>query len=97
MTLAHSASVAEILREHVTPDVEGIDRMYLNAVVPLLQSEGGIAWFFREYRGKGYSLRSSDRYALWLAPRRERRPRPVARKSASVSIWGVRTACVTSR
>src|SRR5713101_3298496 len=46
---------------------------------------------------KGYSLPSSDRYPSWLAPRRERRPRPVARKSASVSTWGVRTACETSR
>ena len=50
-----------------------------------------------EISRKGYSLHSSDRYPLWLATRRERRPRPVARKSASVSIWGVRTACVTSR
>ena len=39
MTVAES--VAEILRHHVTLEVEGIDRMYLNAVVPLLQSEGG--------------------------------------------------------
>ena len=55
MTIAQS--VAEILRDHVTLEVEGIDRMYLNAVVPLLQSEGGIAWFFREYRG--YTFASS--------------------------------------
>jgi hypothetical protein len=33
-------SVAEVLRDHVTLEVEGIDRMYLNAVVPILQSEG---------------------------------------------------------
>ncbi len=48
-------SVAEILREHVTLEVEGIDRMYLNAVVPLLQSERGIAWFFREHRGHAFA------------------------------------------
>ena len=35
-------SVAEILQKHVTLELEGIDRMYLNAVVPILQSEGGI-------------------------------------------------------
>ncbi len=46
---------------------------------------------------KGYSLPSSDRYRLWLALRRESRPRPVPRKSASVPTWGVRTACATSR
>lgn len=44
-------SVAEILREHVTLEVEGIDRMYLNVVVPMLQSERGIAWYFRECQG----------------------------------------------
>ncbi len=46
---------------------------------------------------KGYSLPSSDRYLWWLALPRDRRPRPVAQKSASVSTWGVRTACETSR
>ena len=49
MTLARS--VADILREHVSLEVEGIDRMYLNAVVPILQTERGIAWFFRQVRG----------------------------------------------
>jgi len=44
-------SVAEILRDHITLEVEGIDRMYLNAVVPILQNEHGIRWFFRECRG----------------------------------------------
>jgi len=53
MTLPRT--VAEILRDHVTLEVEGIDRMYLNAVVPVLQSEGGIAWFFRECRGYAFA------------------------------------------
>lgn len=47
-------SVAAILRDHVTLELEGIDRMYLNAVVPILQREGGIAWFFRECRGQAF-------------------------------------------
>jgi hypothetical protein len=55
MTVARSVSVAEILSDHVTLEVEGIDRMYLNAVVPLLQCERGIAWFFREYRGHAFA------------------------------------------
>ena len=58
MTVAQS--VAEILRDHVTLEVEGIDRMYLNAVVPMLQSERGIAWFFREYRGLCLRLVGAD-------------------------------------
>ena len=53
MTLPRS--VAEILSDHVTLEVEGIDRMYLNAVVPILQAEGGIAWFFRECRGYAFA------------------------------------------
>src|SRR5947207_7252310 len=44
-------SVAEILREHVTLEIEGIDRMYLNVYVPQLQREGGVASFFRFHRG----------------------------------------------
>jgi hypothetical protein len=44
-------TVAEILREHVTLEVEGIDRMYLNAYVPGLQYESGVAAFFRKHRG----------------------------------------------
>ena len=48
-------NVAEILRKHVTFELEGIDRMYINAVVPILQSEGGINWFFRECRGYAFA------------------------------------------
>jgi hypothetical protein len=44
-------SVAEVVGHHVSLEAEGIDRMYLNAVVPILQTEGGIGWFFREIRG----------------------------------------------
>ena len=36
-----SRSVAEILREHVTLEVEGIDRMYLNAYVPGCNTRAG--------------------------------------------------------
>jgi hypothetical protein len=45
-------NVAEILDRHVTLTVEGIDRMYLNVVVPGLQYERGIVRFFREHRGQ---------------------------------------------
>lgn len=37
-----SRSVAELLAEHVTLEVEGIDRMYLNAYIPRLQRERGV-------------------------------------------------------
>jgi hypothetical protein len=44
-------SVAEVLNGHVTLEVEGIDRMYLNVYVPGLQREQGVATFFRFHRG----------------------------------------------
>jgi len=44
-------NVAEIIRHHVTLEVEGIDRMYLNAYVPGLQTEGGFVHFVRQHMG----------------------------------------------
>jgi len=48
-------SVAEVLAERVTLEVEGIDRMYLNVYVPQLQREGGVASFFRLHRGHQFA------------------------------------------
>jgi len=48
-------SVAEVLDEHVTLEVEGIDRMYLNVYVPQLQREQGVASFFRFHRGHQFA------------------------------------------
>ena len=45
-------SVAEVLKSHVTLEVEGIDRMYLNVYQPRLQSDRGVASFFRFHRGE---------------------------------------------
>ena len=50
MTVARTA--AEVLDEHATLELECVDRMYLNAYVPILQTCGGAAWFFRKVRGK---------------------------------------------
>jgi hypothetical protein len=44
-------SVAQLLAEHVTLDVEGIDRLYLNAYQPRLQTGAGVAAFFKGHRG----------------------------------------------
>ena len=49
-------TVAEVLREHVTLEVEGIDRMYLNVYVPALQRAGGVASFFRFHLGHRFAL-----------------------------------------
>jgi hypothetical protein len=45
-------TVAEILTEHVTLELEGIDRLYLNVYVPELQCDGGVVRFFRGHRGQ---------------------------------------------
>jgi hypothetical protein len=45
-------SVADVLRKHVTLEVEGIDRMYLNVYQPKLQTEKQAACFFRYHRGQ---------------------------------------------
>ena len=45
-------SVRSILDGHVSLEVEGIDRLYLNAWVPRLQREVDVAMFFRSHRGQ---------------------------------------------
>lgn len=59
-------NVAELQSEHVVWELEGIDRMYLNAVVPHLQSDRAIAHFLRSYLG--YPMAST----AMLAPMTER-------------------------
>lgn len=54
-------NVAEIIRHHVTLEVEGIDRLYLNAYVPGLQTEGGFVHFVRQQLG--YPIASTTRIA----------------------------------
>ena len=44
-------TVADVLRNHVTLEVEGLDRMYLNIYQPKLQTEKQAACFFRFQRG----------------------------------------------
>lgn len=48
-------SLAQLQQEHVVMELECIDRMYLNAYVPQLTSEGGIAAFFRGYLGHRFA------------------------------------------
>ncbi len=53
MTVARS--VADVLADHVTLEVECIDRMYLNLYVPKLQYEGGVVGFFKGHRGATFA------------------------------------------
>lgn len=49
MTLPRS--VAEVLDDHVSLEVECIDRMFLNLYQPRLQHELGVVGFFKSHRG----------------------------------------------
>jgi hypothetical protein len=44
-------TVADVLRRHVVLEVESIDRMYLNVIVPRLQIVEGAVHFIRQQRG----------------------------------------------
>ena len=44
--------VADILQDHVTLEVECVDRLYLNVYIPKLQSDVDVCNFFRKHRGK---------------------------------------------
>jgi hypothetical protein len=48
-------SVADVLADHVTLEVESIDRMYCNLYVPQLQHVNGVVQFFRGHRGMPFA------------------------------------------
>jgi hypothetical protein len=48
-------SVADVIRNYVTLEVECIDRMYLNVYMPDLQREQGVVWFLRHHRGHPFA------------------------------------------
>lgn len=45
-------TVGELLQNHVRLEIDCIDSLYLNAYQPILQSGGGVAYFFKQYRGE---------------------------------------------
>jgi hypothetical protein len=53
MKVTHS--LAQLQQDHVALELECIDRLYLNAYVPKLTSEGGIAAFCRGYLGHRFA------------------------------------------
>src|SRR6266699_302577 len=48
-------SVSSHLEDHVTLEVECVDRLYLNAYVGKLQYDGGVVQFFRHHRGHPFA------------------------------------------
>ena len=53
-------TVAQLQQDHVVLELECIDRLYLNAYVPKLTSEAGVAGFLRGYLGHRFA---STKYA----------------------------------
>lgn len=44
-------TIPELLRDHVSLDVECVDRVYLNGYVPTLQTSGALVYFLEQQRG----------------------------------------------
>jgi hypothetical protein len=44
-------NIADIIRHHVSLEVRCIDRLYLHAYMPKLQTSGGLCYFLRDYLG----------------------------------------------
>jgi len=44
-------SIPELLREHVSLDLECVDRVYLNGWMPRLQTSGALVYFLEQHRG----------------------------------------------
>ena len=44
-------TIPELLRDHVSLDIECVDRVYLNGYVPTLQTSGALVYFLEQHRG----------------------------------------------
>jgi hypothetical protein len=44
-------TIPELLRDHVSLDIECVDRVYLNGYVPTLQTSGALVYFLEKHRG----------------------------------------------
>ena len=44
-------NIADIIRQHVTLSVSCIDRLYLHAYMPKLQTSGGLCYFLHDHLG----------------------------------------------
>lgn len=44
-------NIADIIRQHVTLSISCIDRLYLHAYMPKLQTSGGLCYFLHDHLG----------------------------------------------
>jgi hypothetical protein len=45
-------TIPELLRDHVSLDIECVDRVYLNGYVPTLQTSGTLVYFLQHQRAE---------------------------------------------
>ena len=57
-------NVHELIRDHVTLSIRCLDRLYLHAYLPKLQTSGGLCYFLRDHRG--YPIPSPALFAPML-------------------------------
>jgi len=43
-------TIPELLRDHVSPEIECVDRVYLNGYVPTLQTSGALVYFLQHHK-----------------------------------------------
>jgi len=58
-------TVADVINQHVTLELESLDRVYLNVYQPNLQTPKAAFWFLREFHGQG-AVSSRKRKAITL-------------------------------
>jgi len=46
-----ATNISDIIRHHVSPEARCIDRLFLHAYMPKLQTSGGLCYFLRDYLG----------------------------------------------
>ena len=44
-------TIPELLRDHVSLDIECVDRVYLNGYLPMMQTSGALVYFLERHRG----------------------------------------------
>jgi len=49
------SNIPSLLQQHTTIDLRGIDRIYLNAYQPKLQTPGSVVYFFKYHRGHRFA------------------------------------------
>src|SRR2546427_2412210 len=76
-------SLAQLQKEHVVMELECSDRMYLNAYVPKLTSEAGIAAFCRGYLGHRFA---STKQAVAMTDAFSELHDPRASQSSSLAV-----------